>query len=112
MHRTIGEDHVVNSVRSFLKTRYRYVGNFVITSMDTNVPNPFEDTWEYWGTHMIRVFGNGQVSQNQLGPYASVPFELGIYASEDGEHVRYNGRVYEGGYPIPSFKGTEAMPAW
>ncbi len=99
MHRTIGQDHVIDSIRSFLRSRYPFVGSFVVTSMDTNVPNPFEDTWDYWGTHMIRVFGSGQVSWTRLGPYTSVPFELALYASKDGEELRYNGRVCGGGYP-------------
>ena len=71
----------------------------MITNVEADVPNPFKESWDYWGTRMIRVFGSGQVSDGPLGPYRSVPFELGLYASKDGTEVRYNGRVYEGSYP-------------
>ena len=96
---TVSQERVFEAIRSFLKTRYAYVGTFAINDLSTNVRNPFPDTWDDWGTRMIRVFGDGQVSEGRWGPYRSVPFELAIYARKSGGEVSYSGRVYESGYP-------------
>ena len=73
------------------------VGSVRITGIATNVRNRRKDMWELWGTRMLKVWGDGEVSASSLEPRRQVAFQLEVYLSKDGGNVSHRGTVFGNG---------------
>ena len=93
--RSITVDDVRDQANSFLKRALRNVRGFRITGIQSNVRNPQKEMWGTWGTRMIKVFGDADLSAYQRSSARSVSFAISIYVSKDGTKVARAGQVYD-----------------
>lgn len=93
LDRVLAAEQAVHLSKHFLGTRYRHVSKVRITHVVNNAGNPRRELWRTWGTRMIRVWGEGQVSNSKLTPGSKAFFELNVFLRKDTDQPGYVGQI-------------------
>ena len=66
--RDITLDRVKQEAERFLRKRFLEVRRLRITHFVQNARNPQRNMWQFWGSRMIRVWAEAEVSPRRLAP--------------------------------------------
>ena len=95
LNRQVSEDQVRGQADAFLRSKFGKVRVFSITSIQSNVRNPYKDMWETWGTRMVVALGEADLSVSRLSSPRPVSFQLEIYISKDGREIAHTGAIIQ-----------------
>ena len=89
--RYISEEQVLNQAERFFRSKHGSVRRVRITHISHNVRNPNEAHWPIWGTRMMKVWAEAQVSSSKYAQHRGVGAQLQVYVSLDGSKLGHSG---------------------
>ncbi len=96
LNRHVPINRIQKEVERFLRKQASQVQRIRVTHIVKNARNPHEDMWLFWGTRMLKVWGDADVLIDSIEEPVTLAYQVEIYITRDGSKMGHGGKIVGG----------------